>query len=168
MPIPSCIQVFIFPHVLGSGGMFLIIHPSFTWSSQAVEPSWVFILHILSFSIGFMPSPSSGSHWNILVHSNHSLFHSVHVRYMFVLLVELCFVLGWSPVVTILSRTKVQGLLCLLNEWVVEIIRFYEKEWSSVVSSVLLCNGLLCHRVSGSLFCCVDIVIWCVSISFCL
>ena len=28
MPIPSCIHVFIFPHILGSGGTFLIIHPS--------------------------------------------------------------------------------------------------------------------------------------------
>ena len=42
----------------------------------------------------------------------------------------------------------------------------YEKEWLSVVSSVLLCNGLLYHRVSGSLFCCVDIVVCCVCIFF--
>ena len=33
-------------------------------------------------------------------------------------------------------------------------------------SSVLLCNGLLCHRVSGSLFCCVDIVVFYVCIFF--
>ena len=47
-----------------------------------------------------------------------------------------------------------------------EITRFYEKAWSFVVSSVLLCNGLLYHRVSGSLFCCVDIVVCCVCIFF--
>ena len=28
MPIPSCIHIFIFPHILGSGGTFFIIHPS--------------------------------------------------------------------------------------------------------------------------------------------
>ena len=40
-----------------------------------------------------------------------------------------------------------------------EIAQFDEKEWSSVVSSVLFCNGLIYHRVSGSMFCCVDIVV---------
>ena len=43
-----------------------------------------------------------------------------------------------------------------------EITQFYEKEWSSVVSLVLLCNDLLCHGGSGSMFCCVDIVVCCV------
>ena len=35
---------------LESGWTFYIIHPSFTWSSQEAEPSWVFILHVFSFS----------------------------------------------------------------------------------------------------------------------
>ena len=116
MPIPSCIHVFIFPDVLGSDGTCLIIHHSFTWTSQAAEPSRVFILHIFSFSLVCMPSPSSVSHRNVVVHSDHCLFHSVHARCAFVLLAEPCFVLGCSPVVTILSRVKVRGLLCLLNE----------------------------------------------------
>ena len=36
----------------------------------------------------------------------------------------------------------------------------------SMVSSGWLCNGLLYHEVSGSLFCCVDIVVCCVCIFF--
>ena len=48
MPIPSCIHVFIFPHILGSYGTFLIIHPSFTWISHVAEPSEVFILHVFN------------------------------------------------------------------------------------------------------------------------
>ena len=34
---------------------FFIIHPSFTWSSQEAEPSWIFILHVFSFSSLCMP-----------------------------------------------------------------------------------------------------------------
>ena len=151
MPIPWCIHVFIFPHVLGSSGMFFITHPSFMWSSQETEPSWVFILHVFRFSASCMPSPSSSSHRNIVVHSNHSLFHSVHVCCVFIMLAELCFILGCSPVVTILSRAKVRGLL-FVERMSSDSTRFYEKEWSSMVSSVLLRNGLLYDRVSGSLF----------------
>ena len=137
MPISSCIHVFIFPHVLESSGMF--------WSS---------ILHVFNFFSSIcMPSPPFASHRNVVVHySDHSLFHYVHARCAFILLAEPCFVLGWSPVVTILSRAKVWGILCLLNEWAVEITRFYEKEWSFMVSLVLLCNGLLCHRVEWNPF----------------
>ena len=50
---------------------------------------------------------------------------------------------GHFPVVTILSH--VMRNIC-----------------SSMVSLVLLCNGLLCHRVGGILFCCVDIMVCCV------
>ena len=49
---------------------------------------------------------------------------------------------------------------CLQNHvlfWVVRLL---------LRSSVLLCNGLLCHIVSGSMFCCVDIVVCCVCIFF--
>ena len=137
---------------------------AFTFSSSITfwgetRRIWSSILHVFRFSASCMPSPSSGSHRNIVVHSDHSLFHSIHACCVFVLLIEPCFVLVCSPVVTILSHTKVWGLLCLLNEWVVEITQFYEKEWSFFVSSVLLCSGILCHRVSGSLFCCVDSVV---------
>ena len=52
-----------------------------------------------------------------------------------------------SPVVTIINHV-------------------YEKVCSFVVSLVLLCNGILCHRVSGSMFCCVNIVVFYVSIFF--
>ena len=98
------------------------------------------ILHVSIFvSSMSMLSPSYGSHRNVVVHSDHSLFHSVHAYCAFILLAEPCFVLGWSPVITILSRTKVWGLLCFLNKWAMEITRFYEKEWSYMVSSVLLC-----------------------------
>ena len=123
-------------------------------------------IHVFSFSSWCMPSPSSGSHRNIVIHCNYSLFHSVHAHCSFTVLAELCFVWGCWPIVTILSHAKVRGLLYLLNKWAVEITWFYEKEWSSVVSSVFLCNGLLCHRVSESMFCCVDIVVCFVCIFF--
>ena len=119
-------NVCTFPHAftfssslmfLESGWTFYIIHPSFTWSSQEAKPSWVFILHVFSFSSLSMSSPSSGSHWNVLVHSDHSLFHFVHEHCVFVLFVEPCFVLVCSPVVTIPNCIKVQGLLCCwMNE----------------------------------------------------
>ena len=108
-------------------------HPSFTFSGF--------------FSSLCMPSPSSGSHRNIVVHSDHSLFNFVHVCCVFGLLAKPCFVLGCSPVVTIINHV-------------------YEKVCSFVVSLVLLCNGILCHRVSGILFFCVDIVVCCVCIFF--
>ena len=101
MPIPSCIHVFIFPHVLESGGTFFY-HPSFMFSNF--------------FSSLCMPNSSSGSHQKVVVHSDHSLFHSVPARCTFVLLAEPCFVLGCSHVVTTLSHVKVRGFLCLLNE----------------------------------------------------
>ena len=50
MHIPSCINVFIFPHVLGSCGTFWIMDPSFMGDTHAVEPLCVFILHVLVVS----------------------------------------------------------------------------------------------------------------------
>ena len=48
MPIPSCIHVFIFPHIFGAAGHFLIIHYSFMGISHATKTFSVFILHVFS------------------------------------------------------------------------------------------------------------------------
>ena len=49
MLIPSCINVFIFPHVLRELRDVLIIDPSFTENSHIAKLSCVFILHVLVF-----------------------------------------------------------------------------------------------------------------------
>ena len=105
MPIPSCIHVFIFPHILGERRDIFL-------SS---------ILHVFSF-----------------------FFLMVHARSIIWISPKRCgpfFIILYSVLLMFVVR-----LSCLQNHvlfWVVCLL---------LPSSVLLCNGILYHRVSESLF----------------
>ena len=150
----------------------LIIHPSFThvfffFLPHASQPSWVFILHVFNFSsivhvwsIIWLSPKHCGLFWLFSI-PFFSCTLCIHPSCRTVFCNGLFACCYHSQ----LRRGSLVSFV-LLNERAMEITWFYEGEWVAMVSPVLLCNGLLCHRVSGSLFCYVDIVICCVCIFF--
>ena len=121
-----------------------LMHSRFHLPSRFGEQWDVLIIYPSCFSFFpslCMPSPSSGSQRNVVVHSDHFLFHSMHVRCAFTSFYRTVFVLGcfllFPPsmllCIGILCHRGSGSLFCFVNIGVCCVCAFFP--WSEMVWS---------------------------------